>query len=295
MSLIGVDLGGTKIAVAVVQEGSITHKSVEPTPKDGWVSVLDQIARQVEELRQHVPDLETVGVGLPGPLDFKQGMVKFAPNIYGFENVPVRSYLAEKLNMHVDIENDANAAALGEGVYGAGRGTDSSVFITISTGIGGGIVLNGRVIRGAHGVGGEIGHVTALPYGTVAGSGVVGGLEALCSGTAIARDASFALNKPTTTAEAFQLAQDGHPIAKRVVETAMTHIGTLVANLQLTIDPEVFVLGGGVSSVGDYFINFVRDVAIDRLGNFDVRPEIRLAALGTDAGVIGAALAGRKF
>lgn len=294
MSLIGVDLGGTKIAVAVVQEGKITHKTVEPTPKDGWASVLDQIARQVEEMRTNVPDVQTVGVGLPGPIDFKQGVVKFAPNIYGFENVPVRRYLAEKLNMHVDIENDANAAALGEGVYGAGLGTDSCVFITISTGIGGGIVLNGRVIRGAHGVGGEIGHVTALPYGTVAGSGVVGGLEALCSGTAIARDASFALNKPTTTAEAFQLAQEGHSIAKRVVETAMTHIGIAVANLQLTIDPEVFVLGGGVSSVGDYFLNFVRDVAVDRLGNFDIVPNIKLAELGTDAGVIGAALAGRK-
>lgn len=189
-------------------------------------------------------------MGIPGPLNTDRTRVKFAPNIYGFTDVPLVDGLRDRLAQRVVLENDAKAAALAEAHLGAARGAESSIYVTVSTGIGAGIVLNGRIWRGRHGIAGEIGHITALPGGPVSGAGLDGALEAVASGTAIARDASFALNRDVSTAEAFQLAQQGHPAARRVVAQAMRHIGIALADLQKTIDPEVFVLGGGVASVG---------------------------------------------
>ena len=155
-----------------------------------------------------------------------------------------------------------------------------------------GLVLNGKIWRGRHGIAGELGHVTVQPGGPVSGAGLDGALEAVASGTAIARDASYALNRDVSTAEAFQLAEQGHPAARRVVEQAMKHIGVALADLQKVIDPEVFVIGGGVASVGDYFFRGVQHAANEYSQGF-APVSIRRAQLGTDAGVIGAALAAR--
>ncbi|MBB6098801.1 glucokinase [Deinobacterium chartae] len=291
-TLVGVDLGGTKIAVAGLLDGRIVNKLVEPTPKAGWQSVLDQMAVQVQEVLRELPGVQRIGVGVPGPLDFKNGVVKFAPNIYGFDHVPLVSYLQDKLGLPVVMENDANAAALGEFVYGAAQDAESAIYVTISTGIGGGIVFDGRVWRGANGIAGEIGHMIALPGATVSGAGQAGGLEALASGTAIARDASYAIGRKVTTAEAFQLAQDGHKVARAIVENAMRYIGIALADLQKSFDPEVFVLGGGVAEVGEYFFRHVQAAADEYAAGF-APVVIRKAVLGVNAGVIGAALAAR--
>lgn len=289
---IGIDVGGTKIASGVLRGDELLSAHVIPTPETGWETVLDAIAGEVRRLQERHPEARLIGVGIPGPLNADRTRVKFAPNIYGFTDVPLVDGLRDRLAQRVVLENDAKAAALAEAHLGAARGTESSIYVTVSTGIGAGIVLNGRIWRGRHGIAGEIGHITALPGGPVSGAGLDGALEAVASGTAIARDASFALNRDVSTAEAFQLAQQGHPAARRVVAQAMRHIGIALADLQKTIDPEVFVLGGGVASVGDYFFHGVQAAADEYAQGF-ASVTIRRAQLGTNAGVIGAALAAR--
>jgi glucokinase len=291
-TLLGMDLGGTKIAVAAVRDGQITSKIVVPTPKGGWRSVFDAMIEAGLEVMKTAPDIAAIGVGVPGPIDFKRGVVKFAPNIPGFTEAPVTQALSEGLGRKIELENDANAAGLAEHSYGAGRGASSSIFITISTGIGGGIILNDRIWRGANGIAGEVGHIVALPGGVIAGSGVAGALEAVASGTAIARDASFAFARPMDTREVFELAESGDWKALKIVDQAARYIGSAIADMQKTYDPEVFVLGGGVSEVGDFFLNKIRAAALDGAKGF-AEPVIRKAVLGGDAGVIGAALAAR--
>ncbi|TSA86399.1 ROK family protein [Deinococcus detaillensis] len=286
---IGVDVGGTKIAVGVLRGEHLLDRHVQPTPETGWPAVLDAVAAQIRLLQVAHPDALHIGVGVPGPLTPDRMGVKFAPNIYGFSDVPMVAGLSERLGMTVVLENDAKAAALAEATLGAARGSSSSVYITVSTGIGSGIVIGGRIWRGFHGVAGEFGHVTVLPGGPVSGAGLDGALEAVASGTAIARDASYALNREVSTAEAFALAQTGNPQAKRVVEQAMKHIGVAIADIQKLLDPEVFVIGGGVAAVGDYFFEGV-DRAAQEYGAAFAPVTIRRAQLASDAGVIGAAL-----
>ncbi|WP_034386601.1 ROK family protein [Deinococcus sp. YIM 77859] len=290
---IGVDVGGTKIATGVLRGGELHDRHVQPTPETGWEAVLDAIAAQVRTLQARHPDAARVGVGVPGPLNVERTRVKFAPNIYGFTDVPLVAGLQERLGQRVVLENDAKAAALAEAHLGAARGTGSSVYVTVSTGIGAGIVLNGRLWRGRHGIAGELGHVTVMPGGPVSGAGLDGALEAVASGTAIARDASYALNREVSTAEAFALAAQGEPAARRVVTQALKHIGVALADLQKLLDPEVFVIGGGVASVGELFFQGVRAAAEEYAGPF-APVTIRPAQLGTNAGVIGAALAAQQ-
>jgi glucokinase len=289
---IGVDVGGTKIATGVLRGDELQDRHVQPTPETGWEAVLDVIAAQILDLQSRHPDARLIGVGIPGPLNSDRTRVKFAPNIYGFTDVPMVDGLLERLSQRIVLENDAKAAALAEAHLGAARGTESSVYVTVSTGIGAGIVLNGRLWRGRHGVAGELGHITVMPGGPVSGAGLDGALEAVASGTAIARDASYALNRDVSTAEAFTLAQQGHPGVRRVIAQAMKHIGVALADLQKVIDPEVFVIGGGVASVGDYFFHGVQAAADEYVKGF-APVTIRRAQLGPDAGVIGAALAAR--
>lgn len=287
---IGIDVGGTKIACGVLRADVVQAQHVQPTPETGWEAVLDAIAAQVRDLQAQHPDAQLIGVGVPGPLNADRTRVKFAPNIYGFTDVPLVDGLRERLGQRIVLENDAKAAALAEAHLGAARGTESSIYVTVSTGIGSGLVLNGKIWRGRHGIAGELGHVTVMPGGPVSGAGLDGALEAVASGTAIARDASYALNREVGTAEAFALAEQGHPAARRVVEQAMRHIGIALADLQKVIDPEVFVIGGGVSAVGDYFFQGVQRAADEYARGF-APVTIRRAQLGANAGVVGAALA----
>ena len=286
---IGVDVGGTKIATGLLRGEDLLDRHVQPTPETGWPAVLDAIATQILLLQASHPDAAAIGIGVPGPLTADRTGVKFAPNIYGFNDVPLVAGLHERLGQTVVLENDAKAAALAEATLGAARGTASSVYVTVSTGIGSGIVINGHIWRGFNGVAGEFGHVTVMPGGPVSGAGLDGALEAVASGTAIARDASYALNREVSTAEAFALAQSGNPQARRVVEQAMKHIGVAIADVQKLLDPEVFVIGGGVASVGDYFFDNV-DKFAQEYGAAFAPVTIRRAQLAGNAGVIGAAL-----
>ncbi|MDT7811484.1 MAG: glucokinase [Acidobacteriaceae bacterium] len=291
---IGVDIGATKIACGVLKEEQFLSKTTIPTPQDGWRSVLDSIVNTIRILQKSHPGVTEVGVGVPGMHDRARTEVLFAANILGFTNVPIVDYLGERLACPVALENDANAAGLAEAILGAARYASSTMFITISTGIGGCIIADGQLWRGFHGIAGEIGHVTRVPDGPMAPSGVAGALEAVASGTAIERDATFVFRKPTSTAEVFRLAQDGDRKAEQIVHAAMRYLGMAIADVQKLLDPEVFVIGGGVASVGEYFYGNVQNYAREFARGFsDVT--IVPAHFGVDAGVIGAAIAARQM
>jgi len=291
---IGVDIGATKIACGVLKEEQFLSKTTIPTPQEGWRSVLDSIVNTIRILQKSHPGVIEVGVGVPGMHDLARTEVLFAANIRGFTNVPIVDYLGERLACPVALENDANAAGLAEAILGAARYASSTMFITISTGIGGCIIADGQLWRGFHGIAGEIGHVTRVPDGPMAPSGVAGALEAVASGTAIERDATFVFRKPTSTAEVFRLAQDGDRRAEQIVHTAMRYLGMAIADVQKLLDLEVFVIGGGVASVGEYFYGHVQNYAREFARGFsDVT--IVPAHFGVDAGVIGAAIAARQM
>ena len=274
---VGVDLGGTKLAVGTAESLQVI---TTPATSQGIIAAINELAGEAQG----------IGICVAGRVDLQSGST-FAAQLPQLHGVPLVAPLSRP-GRRVTLLNDADAAALAEHQFGAARGTHTSLYVTVSTGIGAGIVLNGRLWRGRHGVAGELGHITVMPGGPVSGAGLDGALEAVASGTAIARDASYALNREVTTAEAFNLAQQGHPGARRVIAQAMKHIGVALADLQKVIDPEVFVIGGGVASVGDYFFHGVQAAADEYAKGF-APVTIRRAQLGPDAGVIGAALAAR--
>ncbi len=288
MISLGIDLGGTKIAVAVVEDGVILDRARVATPQTGFDDVVSAIANAARPLLDQYPHVEAVGLGSPGPLDTREGIILFAPNIPGMDRVPIVAALQGPLGRTVVLENDANAAGFAEHLYGAARGFDSSVYVTLSTGIGGGLFLGNRVIRGAHGVAGEIGHTTLLPGGPVGGDGLDGSWEAIAAGRSIARDGGYVFGRDMTTEEVFSLAEQGDEKALRIVDNAASFTGIGLANLVKTFDPDAFVLGGGMTTAGDFYLNRIKTAAQGYLLGWP-EPVFTLAQLGTDAGVIGAA------
>jgi glucokinase len=288
MKTLGLDLGGTKIAAAVVEDGKVLDRERRDTPQTGFEAVLDELATAAGELIGRHPDVEGVGLGSPGPLDYERGMVLFAPNIPGMERAPLVAELERRLSRSVVLENDANAAGFAEHLYGAAQDLETSIYITISTGVGGGLFIGDRLIRGAHGLAGEIGHMIMLPGGPIDGDGHHGTLEALAAGRAIAREASYCYGRATTTEEVFELARDGERKALAMVDNAAMFTGMGIANLVKVFDPEGFVIGGGMSQVGAFYLDRIEAAARRFLEGYSL-PEIRPARLGTDAGVIGAA------
>ncbi len=296
MATLGIDLGGTKIALGVLEGGRLVWRTRIATPQEGAEAVLQvMIAAASEALAEAGPPVTAVGVGTPGPIDFATGTVRFAPNIPHFRNVPLGPRLEEALKLPVVLENDANAAALAEHHLGAARDAASSLFVTVSTGIGGGLVSGGRVWRGAFGQAGEIGHLTVLPGGPVCGCGNAGCLEAVASGRALARDAGYAYAEPLDTPELFARWRAGEAKAARIVEAGTDYLGQALADAQKLWDPEVVVVGGGVAlGGGEVWLERVRR-AFERHAAGWRTAALLPARLGEDAGVIGAALAARAL
>ena len=288
MKTMGLDLGGTKIAAAIVEDGSILDYSRVETPWTGFDDVVGALAAAARELLARGHHVDRVGVGCPGPLDYKRGRVIFAANIPGMEDAPIVAALRSRLDLEIVLENDANAAGYAEHLYGAARDLDSSIYVTISTGIGGGLFIGDTVVRGANGIAGEIGHMTLLPGGPIGGDGHTGSLEALAAGRSIARDASYGYGVEMSTEEVFRRARDGERKALVVIDNAATFTGIGLANLVKIFDPEGFVIGGGMTNVGDFYLDRIRASAERYLEGYPM-PPIRVAELGTDAGVIGAA------
>lgn len=295
----GIDLGGTKILAAVVSEGRVLDRVRVDTPQTGFADVVAAMASAARELISRGHEVTAVGVGSPGPLDHERGRVVWAPNIAGMVDAPVVDALREELGLPVALENDANAAGYAEHLYGAAKGLRSSVYVTLSTGIGGGLFVGETLVRGAHGLAGEIGHITLLPGGPMGGDGHTGSLEAIAAGRSIARDASYAYGQPMNTVEVFERARAGERKALGIVENAALFTGIGLANIQKVFDPEAFVLGGGLTAAGDFYLDRVKAAARRYLEGF-CEPVFLMAVLGGDAGAIGAAavaereLAGRR-
>jgi glucokinase len=302
---LAVDLGGSQARVATSNDELIlTGRLDEPTDHSrGPESVVAQLARlcrkSCEASGVSLTDIAMLAVGSPGPLDTRQGVVFDPPNLLGWERVPLRDMLQAALHLPTVIVNDANAAALGEFHFGAGRGTRNLVYLTISTGIGGGVVVDGVLLEGSSGSGGELGHMTIDRDGPLCPCGNIGCLEALGSGRAIAhrygqavarRDGVAESAAPTTARDVVRLASEGDELALEVFRDAAQAVGTGVVNCINIFNPDVVVLGGGVTNAGERLFAPVRAM-VERYALPRPRTSVRIvpAELGSDVGLIGAA------
>jgi glucokinase len=302
--VIGLDLGGTKINGAVASlNGDIVSQCTLPTKaEEGEEPVLGRIIEVIEKvIGQSNIDRDkivAIGIGSPGPLDAKEGKIITTPNL-PFKNFNIVKPLVDKFNLPVYLDNDANAAAIGEYVFGAGKGTNNMVFITVSTGIGGGAILNGKIYRGNTSNALEIGHMTLEKDGPRCNCGNYGCAEALASGTAIGKAAreevekgaktSLANYEKVTSYEVFKESEKGDVVAQGILDKALNYLGICVANIIVSFDPEMVVIGGGVSKGGEIVFEKVNEVVKDRCFKaMQESTKIVPAALGTDAGVIGA-------
>ncbi len=308
---IGIDLGGTNIATAVMDRdgkilGRSKRKTNSPRPYNEICDDMALCAREcVEDAGLDFSEIESIGVGTPGSVDKQKGEVEFANNL-GFRNTPIVAYLEEKLGKKVYIENDANAAAWGEYVAGAGKGTSSLVMITLGTGVGGGIIENGRLVTGAFGKGAELGHTVIVAGGEPCNCGRRGCLEAYSSATALIRQTKKAmLENPDSdlwrvvngdinavNGKTPFLAKDD--IAKKVISTYLDYLGEGVLNVINLLEPEVIAIGGGISHEGEsILIPILEKANIESYTRHsEKRTKITLASLGNDAGIIGAGLLG---
>jgi glucokinase len=252
------------------------------------------------------PDrISAIGIGAPGPLDIPGGVLIEPPNLPGWHNVPLREIVQTRMDTPTCLKNDANAAAIGEYLYGAGQGTRDMVYVTVSTGIGGGLILSGRIYHGSSSGAGEIGHTTILPYGPRCGCGNRGCLEALASGTAMAREGQelVARGVPTTIGSdggdvtarnVVDAMQKGDPYAQQIVAQAMAYLGIGMANMVNLFNPERLVIGGGLTALGDDLLSPVRRATqLRAFRSASARVAVLLASLGPEVGIVGVAGAAR--
>jgi glucokinase len=310
---IGIDIGGTKVAGGVVDgDGRIVAKTRRETPGQDPHQIADVIAEVVAELRaEH--DVAGVGIGAAGFVDAECARVLFAPNLPGWRDEPLRDEVQQRVELPTVVENDANAAAWAEARFGAGRGMRDLVVLTVGTGIGGGIVLGGEIYRGAFGVGAEMGHMEVVRDGLECGCGQHGCWEQYATGRALGRvarrlaeeqpergaalrEASGAGLHDLTGVEVTTAAQGGDPLAVQAFTEVGDWLGHGMASLASLLDPAVFVVGGGVSEAGDLLIEPAKAAFQARLSGSAYRPiaEIRVAELGNDAGLVGAADLARR-
>ncbi len=313
MVRIGIDVGGTGIQIGVVDRlGNILQKGEVVTrtdlPFDEQIAqmaacCLDTLTRSGHSL----DELESIGAGVPGVANQATGVIPFCTNL-GWHDVPFRTEFQKHINKPIYIDNDATVAGLAESVAGVSAGTSSSVFITLGTGVGGGIVINGKVWSGAHGVGSEIGHMTLELDGEPCTCGNRGCLERYCSATAIIRMARELLathpdseimalcgGKPEriNAKMVFAAARNGDAIGQKVFRRYVCYLAQAINSITAILDPEVIVLGGGVSKAGDFLLDAVREETPKyALFKSLPLPRIELARLGSDAGIIGAAMLG---
>ena len=274
-----VDLGGTKILTAVAAaDGVWLGEDLRPTEVElGPNGVVDRIIASLRAARAEAGAASTriaaLGVAAPGPIDFDQGLIIEAPNLPGWFSVPLARRLGEAIGCPAVLENDANAAALGEFVYGAGRGARHMLYLTVSTGIGGGLVLDGRLYRGATGSAGELGHILVDEAGPLCGCGARGCLEALASGTAIgargreaaARGASPAIVRhaagdEVTAEHVAAAAAESDPVAREIIAGAAHSLGLGLADFVNVFNPDLIVIGGGTANIGSMLLDPAIDV-----------------------------------
>ncbi len=308
---LGIDLGGTKIFTGLINPaGEIIAQDYRKTKAKRGPDVV--VKRMTESAMQVIAsagirpeNVQAVGIGAPGPVNSATGIVTSPPNLPGWVQVPLSQMIQDALGIPAFLENDANAAALGEFLFGAGRGYQQIIYITVSTGIGGGFVLNGRLYSGIDGTAAEVGHMTVLPNGPHCRCGNQGCLEAISSGTAIARDGRELLNRgvPTLISElaggdpeevsakiVAQAAQQGDPEAREIVRKAMNYLGVGIANLVNILNPGLVIVGGSLPKLGNVMFETVQSAVNRRAFRIAAqRVKIVPAELGDRVGIYGAA------
>jgi len=312
--VVAVDMGGTNLRAAYfpTQEPEPAAQRKIPTQAhEGPEAVLQRLVSLIRDVAPAGHTTLRVGVAAPGPLDPRRGMVYGAPNLPGWHAVPLRDRLAEALGCLVYVGNDANLGAIGEWRHGAGRGVENLMYLNIGTGIGAGVIADGRLLLGARGLAAELGHMTVEPEGPVCGCGLRGHLEAVASGPALARQAleRVQAGEPSSLVSDIRsgkhvggtdvgvAAQAGDPLALDIVIRAGEAIGRHLASLVHAFNPEVIVLGGGVSTLGPILLDPMERMLKAQLMSPAYIEGLRLvpAALGDDAGLIGAMVLAREM
>ena len=315
--VVGVDMGGTKILAAVIDaKGEIVEQAKRATkPKKGPEEVIERITRCIREAIDGAElkpsQIRAIGIGSPGPLDPETGVIIFAPNL-GWSNVPLKAKLEANLSIPTFVDNDVNVGTLGEYAFGAGRGVKNLVGIFVGTGIGGGIILDGKLFHGVNKTAGEVGHMIVEVKGPRCGCGNFGCLEAVASRTAITRDLQKAILKKGKKSKLTELnggnldlirskaiaraVKHGDKPTIKVVQRAAKYLGISVASIVHFLNPEMVVLGGGVvEAMGDSLLDPIRHAAAEyALPTTMDGVQIVAATLGDNAGVIGASVLARE-
>ena len=306
--IVAVDIGGTQIRVALYQPGSITPVSQQRTRSlANEPGVYDRLAQAVESVWPR-DSVAAIGIASPGPLDPHTGTILATPNIPEWIDFPLTSKLSRQFGVPAYLDNDANMAGLAEWQFGAGKGHQDLVYLTISTGIGGGVISNGCLLQGFHGMGAELGHMIIDPSGPLCGCGQRGHVESFCSGPSITRyvneqlkagqtstllfdEAQYKQARPNLNAVVIaEAARAGDALAISAFERAGYYLGIAVANYLAIFDPSILIFGGGASQAGDYLFKPFED----SLRKHTFHPHylenllITKAALGDDAGLLGA-------
>jgi glucokinase len=305
---IGIDVGGTKVLGGVVDEnGKVIATARKDTPREGGSALTQSIADIAQELMQN-HHIESVGVSAAGFVSSDRKTMLATPNIADWNGVNLDEELTKLIGLNVIIENDANAAAWGEAKFGAGRNQAHMMMLTVGTGIGGGVVVNGALYRGAFGIAAEFGHMRVVPDGHLCGCGARGCFEQYASGNALLRHAREAISASPEIARNLlsrgdgtvqgltgkaitEAARDGDPVALAAFNTAGQWLGAGIATLAVILDPACVVIGGGVIDAGEILLKPTRE-ALERTMPFAGKhpyPEIIAAELGNEAGLVGVA------
>ena len=301
---IGIDVGGTKInAFRVARDGTIVDRKSLPTPADDEAETLSAMVALTRSLA--TPEVIAIGVGAAGMVDAGEGVLRFAPNL-AWRDLPIARRMRDATGLPCQVDNDASMAAYGEFRFGAGRGYRHLLLVTVGTGIGGGIVADGRLFRGAHGFAAEIGHIIVEPGGPLCGCGNRGCWEQVAAGRAIGRMGREAVSEhphsllwrlasgepaKVTGKLVTEAAQQGDDVALGIVSEAGRRLGEGIAGLVNILDPQVVVVGGGVIVAGDLLLDPARASYREAVEGPEHRPRVPIipAQLGNDAGAVGAA------
>ena len=307
---IGIDVGGTNVKIALVDDGKIIYSNSVPTyAQMGYEYTVNNIKQAIKDLMKETEttaaDIKGIGFDFPGQVDYKTGVVKLAPNIPGWVNVPIAQMIEEAFHIPTRIDNDVRCAALGEMNFGAGKGCQNFVCITVGTGIGSGLVVNGQLVRGAANAAGEIGHIKLqMKDGPICGCGDTGCLEAFASGPSIVAMAQDYLKsgKSTKFREmagdgeitpyiVAKAAEAGDPVAKRIFTIIGEYVGMGLVSVINLLNPEKVIIGGGLAEAGDLLLGPIRKTVMER-AMVVARESVEIvpAELGNSAGVIGASM-----
>jgi len=306
-SVLGVDLGGTNIKVGIISpEGQVLQRHSVPTEAErGPQAVAARICQAARECMQQagaqLSSLSGIGIGSPGMINLQEGLVEFSPNLPGWRDIPLKQMIEADTGLPVVLDNDANVAALAELWVGAGRGSSSLVLLTLGTGIGGGIILDGRIWHGGNGVAGEIGHMSIMPDGRQCPCGNRGCFERYASATGLVLNLREAVEAGTQTPLAARLdevtardiaeaAAGGDEVARRCVDKTARYLGLGVSNILHILNPQVVAFSGGVAAAGQLLMDPLLDEVKQRTLEASLRnTRICFAELPNDAGIIGAA------